>query len=119
MTRPRLTTLVLALVFTFALPAAPGFQPGPLLSPGAGSFLGPASAAAQGIMECMRKCIQHEGGNTATNKATCKSRCAGAPQAGAQGGGPDCMTVHKTCIRGCGKNKNCKRACRKRLLNCK
>ena len=102
---------ILALAFVFALPSAPG----------AGSMFGPGAAFAQGgLLQCMEQCIRYEGGNSAANKTTCKSRCANVPMRGAgQGGAPDCMGRFKDCRGACGKNKTCKRACSKRLLTCK
>ena len=108
LSRPVLVALVVA--FTLMLPGAPGGQPG--------IFFGPAPAAAD-LLQCMESCIRHEGGNTATNKATCKSRCANVPTGGPGAGGPDCMAVYKDCNAACAKNKKCRRACKKRLMRCK
>ena len=106
---------ILALAFVIALLAAPG--PGP--SPGA--WTGSGAAFAQGgLMQCMEKCIRYEGGNTATNKETCKSRCASVPMsAPGRDGAPDCMAQYKDCRGACAKNKSCRRACKKRLMSCK
>ncbi|MCH7551267.1 MAG: hypothetical protein IIA35_06155 [Proteobacteria bacterium] len=105
---------ILALAFVIALPA-----PGPGPSPGA--WTGSGAAFAQGgLLQCMEQCIRHEGGNTATNKATCKSRCANVPSQGVgQGGAPDCMARYKDCRGACAKNKSCRKACKKRLMGCK
>ena len=107
---------ILALAFVIALPAAPG--PGPSYESGA---YGSGAAFAQGgLLQCMEKCIRHEGGNTATNKETCKSRCANVPMsAPGQGGPPDCMARYKDCRGACAKNKSCRKACKKRLMSCK
>ncbi len=112
LSRPVLIPLVV--VFTFMLP---GMLPGP---PGGqtGIFFGPAPAAA-GLLQCMESCIRHEGGNTAANKATCKSRCANVPAGRPGAGGPDCMAVYKDCNAACAKNKKCRRGCKKRLMRCK
>ncbi len=100
---------ILALAFVVALPSAPG--------PGPGSG---AAFAQGGLLQCMEKCIRYEGGNTAANKATCKSRCANVPMSvPGQGGPPDCMAVYKDCRGACAKNKTCRRACSKRLMSCK
>ena len=102
---------ILAMAFVIALPAAPG--PGPLYGSG-------AAFAQGGLLQCMEQCIRHEGGNTATNKETCKSRCANVPMsAPGQGGPPDCMARYKDCRGACAKNKSCRKACKKRLMNCK
>ena len=116
MKRSALLMPILALAFVIALPAAPG--PGPSYESGA---YGPGGAFAQGgLLQCMEQCIRHEGGNSATNKATCKSRCANVPSQGAgPGGPPDCMARYKDCRGACAKNKKCKRACKKRLMSCK
>lgn len=80
-------------------------------------------ASGQNMMQCMTKCIQHEGGNSATNRSTCKSRCSGASSR--QGGKQrDCMAEFKSCRRGCGKTKvgkpnKCYRACKDRQMSCK
>ena len=124
MKRSALLMPILALAFVIALPAAPGtgYSPGP--SPGAwtgsGAY-GPGTAFAQGgLLQCMEQCIRHEGGNSAANKTTCKSRCANVPMQGAgQGGAPDCMARYKDCRGACAKNKSCRRACSKRLRTCK
>jgi len=88
--------LALAVLFT-AAPAAP--------------------AGAQNIMQCMEQCIRHEGGNSAANKETCKSRCANVPM-GKRAGPRDCMANFKSCRTGCAKDKKCVRACKKRLNSC-
>jgi hypothetical protein len=68
----------------------------------------------------MEQCIRQEGGNTATNKETCKSRCANVPMsAPGQGGPPTCMARYKDCRGACAKNKSCRKACKKRLMSCK
>ncbi len=111
MKRSALLMPILALAFVFALTAAPG--PGP-------SFGSGAAFAQGGLLQCMEQCIRHEGGNSAANKTTCKSRCANVPMQGAgQGGPPDCMAQYKDCRGACAKDKSCRRACSKRLRGCK
>lgn len=112
LSRPVLIPLVVA--FTFMLPGAPGGQTG--IFPGL--EFGPAPAAAD-LLQCMESCIRHEGGNSATNKATCKSRCANVPTGRPGAGAPDCMAVYKDCNAACAKNKKCRRGCKKRLMRCK
>jgi len=111
--KPRLFLIAPALVLALSV-----------LLPASGDGPGPAPAfAQQGLMQCMEQCIRHEGGNTAANKETCKSRCANVPMPAGRGagvgGGRDCMAVHKECLAACGKDRTCKRACRKRLVTCK
>ena len=79
----------------------------------------PAPAAAD-LLQCMESCIKHEGGNSATNKATCKSRCANIPSAArGQGAGGGCMEAFKDCKVNCGKDRKCARVCKKSLMSCK
>jgi len=107
------TLSVLAFAFTLLLPA-PG--------PENGSVFGPASAAAD-LLRCMESCIRHEGGNSAANKETCKSRCADVPPV-TGGGAPanrdsgSCMSAYKDCRETCGKDETCKRVCKKALMRC-
>ncbi len=84
------------------------------------AFLLPAPAAAD-LMQCMESCIKHEGGNSATNKATCKSRCANIPASNpGQGSSGSCMDAFKDCKGSCAKgNKICARSCKKALMRCK
>ena len=97
-----------------------------ILLPASGSVFelnaGPASAAAD-LMQCMESCIRHEGGNSATNKETCKSRCANVPSVTGGGTSPNrdsgsCMSAYKDCQADCGKDKKCKRVCKKALMRC-
>ncbi|NQU59519.1 MAG: hypothetical protein HQ512_00140 [Rhodospirillales bacterium] len=92
-----------------------------VLLPQPGGNLGPGPAAAD-LMQCMESCIKHEGGNSAANKTTCKSRCANIPSST---GGPkqqqdsgSCMSAFKDCKETCGKNKKCARICKKALMRC-
>ena len=110
---------ILALAFIIALPAAPG--PGP--SYGSGAYGSGAAFAQGGLLQCMEQCIRHEGGNTATNKETCKSRCANVPSVTGGGTSPNrdsgsCMSAYKDCQADCGKDKKCKRVCKKALMRC-
>ncbi len=113
MIRPIFTLSILAFAFTILLPGS-----GSVFGRGAG----PAPAAA-GLMQCMESCIRHEGGNSATNKETCKSRCANVPSV-TGGGAPankdsgSCMSAYKDCQADCGKIKKCKRVCKKALMRC-
>ena len=110
MIRPIFTLSILAFAFYILLPASGSVF---------GLNAGPASAATD-LMQCMESCIRHEGGNSATNKETCKSRCANVPMsAPGRGGPPDCMARYKDCRGACAKNKSCRKACKKRLMSCK
>ena len=62
-------------------------------------------AHSESLMQCMEKCIQYEGGNSATNKDTCKSRCGAAMIKSKPGGMRDCMGEFKACKKKCGKEK--------------
>jgi hypothetical protein len=107
MIRPTLIVSALALAFFLLLPTSL-------------TFTGPGAAMAD-LMQCMESCIRHEGGNTAANKTTCKSRCANVPVATGGGASKDsgsCMSAYKDCQETCGKNKKCKRVCKKALLRC-
>ena len=109
MIRPIFTLSILAFAFTILLPAST-------------TISGPATAsAAADVLQCMENCIRSEGGNTAANKTTCKSRCANVPVATGGGASKDsgsCMSAYKDCQETCGKNKKCKRVCKKALLRC-
>jgi len=108
---PRLffTGLCLALAFT-------------LLSPKDSLEFGPPSAAAD-VMQCMESCIKHEGGNSAANKTTCKSRCANIPSvtggsANSKKDSGSCMSSFKDCQSNCGEKEACERVCKKALMRC-
>jgi hypothetical protein len=92
-----------------------------LLTPKDSLEFGPPEAAAD-LMQCMTSCIKHEGGNSAANKATCKSRCANVPSAtggaSANRDSGSCMSAFKDCQAECGRNKKCKRTCKKALMRC-
>ena len=107
MTRTFFSIAALALVMTLLAPLSQGTP-----------FT--AEPAAADLLQCMASCIKQEGGNTAANKETCKSRCANIPSTSrGQGAGGSCMKTHKNCQRSCGGNKACKRACKKALMRCK
>ncbi len=80
-------------------------------------------ANSETLMQCMEKCIQFEGGNSATNKETCKNRC-GAKFVNQQPAGKrDCMGDFKRCNKACGKEKigqpsPCHKECKARLRTC-
>ena len=77
-------------------------------------------AQSSKLMQCMEKCMRHEGADTAatktTAKATCKSRCATIPTKGAKK--KNCMGIYKQCKKNCKKNKTCRKACKKALNTC-
>lgn len=82
-------------------------------------------AKSDALMDCMTQCIQHEGGNSATNKATCKNRCGAKMlnQQPQQSGMKDCMGQFKECSAACGKEKigqpsPCHKQCKARLRTC-
>ena len=109
MIRSALILSVLTFVFTLLLPTSD-------------AFTGPGAAQAD-LLQCMEKCIRNEGGNSATNKDTCKMRCANVPSmtGGGRLGKSDsgsCMSAYKDCQANCGKNKKCKRVCKKGLMRC-
>jgi len=101
------TVRVLALLATAVLVAALTPSPAP---------------AEDSVMQCMEKCVIQEGGNTATNRTTCKLRCANiAPATGAgapAGGMRDCMGEFKACDRACAADQACKQACKQKLMGC-
>ena len=80
-------------------------------------------ANAETLMQCMTACVQHEGGNNATNKATCSSRCAestGMTSGAANPGQPhDCMKEFKSCRKGLKSSSAEYKACKQRLMSCK
>ncbi|MHA1597229.1 MAG: hypothetical protein ACTSV1_00765 [Alphaproteobacteria bacterium] len=82
-----------------------------------------APAEAETLMQCMTKCVQYEGGNSATNKATCKSRCAestGMTSGAANPAQPrDCMKEFKACKKGMKSSSAAYKACKQRLMSCK
>ncbi len=111
MIRPIFTLSILAFAFTILLPTS---------GSDFGRGAGPAPAAAD-LMQCMESCIRHEGGNSAANKETCKSRCANVPSATGAPATKDsgsCMSAYKDCQADCGKDKKCKRVCKKALMRC-
>ncbi len=106
MIRPIFTLFALAFAFTILLPAS----------------------ASADVLQCMESCIRSEGGNTDANKTTCKMRCANVPTVfggpSGSGGAPanrdsgSCMSAYKDCQEVCGKDKKCKRVCKKALMRC-
>jgi len=70
-------------------------------------------AQSGNVMQCMEQCIRNEG---SSEKATCKSRCAGNMSKRSKK--RDCMGVYKQCKSACGKGKKCKRACKQNLMSC-
>ncbi|MBT3239013.1 MAG: hypothetical protein HOK06_09300 [Rhodospirillaceae bacterium] len=78
-----------------------------------------APAKAETLMQCMTKCIQHEGGNDATNKATCKSRCAASTGVGKAAKPRDCMGEFKACKKGQKSSSAVYKACKQKLMSCK
>ena len=70
-------------------------------------------AQSSEVMQCMERCLRSEGGE---RRDTCKSRCADISSHRSQR--PDCMMVYKLCLKPCGTNKTCRRACKKKLMNC-
>ncbi len=113
MTRTFISIPALALVMSLL---APLFQGTPFT----------AEPAIADLMQCMESCIKHEGGNSAANKSTCKSRCAnvqsgmghedGQGQKNRDSG--SCMSSFKDCRESCGGNKACKQACKTALMRC-
>jgi hypothetical protein len=80
-------------------------------------------AESETLMQCMEKCISYEGGNSDTNKATCKSRCGAAMLKQPPAGKRDCMGEFKSCNRTCGKEKigqpsPCHKLCKATLRTC-
>lgn len=107
----RSTLIISVLTFAFTL-----------FPPTSVSFTGPGAAKAD-MLQCMESCIRHEGGNSAANKDTCKMRCANVPSVtGERGPGKkdsgSCMSAYKDCQADCGKDKKCKRVCKKTLMRC-
>ena len=76
------------------------------------------NAQSETLMQCMQKCIRYEGGNTTTNKQTCKSRCTTTTLKSNPSGMRDCMGEYKACRKECGKDKTCQRTCKKRQMSC-
>ena len=77
-------------------------------------------AQSSKLMQCMEKCMRHEGADTAatktTAKTTCKSRCATIPTKSAKK--KNCMGLYKQCKKNCKKEKPCRKACKKALNTC-
>ena len=80
-------------------------------------------ADGETLLQCMEKCVSYEGGNSETNKATCKSRCGAAVLKQSPVGKRDCMSDFKSCKRTCGKENigqpsNCHKQCKAVLRTC-
>lgn len=71
---------------------------------------------ADEMMDCMVKCIKYEGGNTDTNRSTCKMRCANVGTSQPQM--RDCGKELRTCIGSCKRDTTCEAACRKASTTC-
>ncbi len=79
----------------------------------------PALAQPQDIMQCMERCLRHEGRD---QKETCKLRCADLPSVTDRdrpAGDRDCMARHKACQKDCGRDRDCHRGCKAELMRCK
>lgn len=81
------------------------------------------NAHGETLMQCMTKCINYEGGNSATNKATCKNRCGAALVNQPPAGMRDCQGEVKACRSKCGKEKigspsPCLKACKALQMTC-
>ena len=80
----------------------------------------PALAQSSDLMQCMEKCLRFEGKD---QKETCKLRCADIPSVTGPGSRPagqhDCMGQYKACQKDCGKDRDCQKACKTQLMNCK
>ena len=85
----------------------------PLVGPVAAADAGTLELAQSKVMQCMERCLRNEG---KSERATCKSRCANVPVR--RSGGPDCMGGYKQCLKPCGSDKSCKRACKAKLMTC-
>lgn len=80
-------------------------------------------AGAETLMQCMEKCISYEGGNSATNKETCKNRCGAAMIKQKPAGMRDCAGEVKACRAACGKEKigqpnACQKECKALQMSC-
>ena len=80
-------------------------------------------AVGEPLLQCMEKCISYEGGNSETNKATCKSRCGTAMLKQLPVGKSDCMGEFKSCNRTCGNENigqpsHCHKQCKALLRTC-
>jgi len=80
-------------------------------------------ARGENFMQCMKKCISFEGGNSEANKVTCKSRCGAALLKQLPVVKRDCMGEFKFCSRTCGKENigqpsSCHKQCKVVLRTC-
>ena len=80
-------------------------------------------ARSETLLQCMEKCISYEGGNSDTNKATCKTRCGSAMIKQKPAGMRDCKGEVKACRSKCGKEKigqpsACHKECKALQMSC-
>ena len=80
-------------------------------------------ARSDTLLKCMEKCISYEGGNSDTNKATCKSRCGSALIKNKLIGVRDCKGEVRACQSKCGKEKigqlsACHKECKALQMSC-
>jgi len=99
----------LALVFSFVVSLLFVAWPGVTTEIAAG----PVELAQNPSHICYSDCIDKYG---TAGKAACARQCG--LTGGAAGPAKDCGKIHKNCIQGCGKDKNCKNQCRKANLSC-
>ena len=84
-----------------------------LLSPLSAPEAGAQELAAGDLMKCMEKCVRTYG---KAEKDSCKFQCSAGMSMKSQA--KDCMAIYKTCRKGCGTKKACKKVCRKAKNNC-
>jgi hypothetical protein len=87
------------------------------------SFSSSDASGAETLLQCMQKCITYEGGNSDTNKATCKTRCGAAMVNQKPAGMRDCRGEVKACRSKCGKEKignpsPCHKQCKELQMTC-
>ena len=80
-------------------------------------------AEGETLLQCMKKCVSYEGGNSEANRVTCKIRCGGASLKQSPVEKRDCMSEFKSCSRTCGKEKigqpsPCHKECKEMLRTC-
>ena len=102
-----MTRLIAVVVATFAVVVTLAVADAPAL-------------AQQDIMKCMEQCLRHEGRD---QRETCRLRCADIPSVTGPGSRPpgqhDCMARYKACSKDCGGDRECVKACKAELMNCK
>lgn len=79
----------------------------------------PAHADGETLLQCVTRCVQYEGGNSAANKAICKSRCASSTGAVKRDEPRDCMKDFKACKKGYKSGSAEYKACKQALMSCK